>query len=654
MTWLALAAAAAVAATLVLLPGLGLAGVLGLRGLWAWAMAGPFGITVIVLASLAAPLAGLPWGLVPVVIVFAVIAAGLATARALTGGFRDPIVTSMAGGRRWATLVALAAAGLLLGAQVVQVIQAPGNISQTFDNIFHLNAIRFALDTANASPLHLGSMTSQSGGVWFYPSAWHAVASLVVQLTGVDIAVASNGLVFVLSCILWPAGVVLLTRTVFGRSSAQLVTAGVFAAALPSMPLLLINYGVLYPYALGLSITPAALAAALVLLRIGADVTARVAWVWIIAVLGTLPAMIIAHPGAFMAWLVLVSIAVLVSFVVFVRSAPGRRAVRASTAGFAAYVAVAFVAWRVLRPPADARGWQPTRTLGQGIGEAATLSFWSGAIPAIAVAALAVGLVVSARRRTSADIWAVSAFAAASLLYIVSISLPWNIPRDLLTAAWYNNAPRLAAIVPIVIVPLAALGAATVWSWIAARVTSGHGAAEPRSGAPRTLLAAGLLVVLALTTQLGAVPQAVREAAASYALTPDSPLISDDEMALLRRLPDEVPEGAVIAGSPWTGAGLAYALSGRHVLMPHTLMDLDREVEIINDGLDEADRHAGVCAAITDKGVQYVLDFGDREVHGAQHRFPGFEQLATSDAVELVDSEGDAALYRIIACEGAG
>lgn len=653
MTWFDLAVAAVAAAAIILVPGFALAAVLGLRGLWAWGMAGPFGVSVVVLASLAAPLVGLPWGILPVIVVFAVIAVALAVVRLLTGGLRRPVVDAPSTKWWWAAL-SLVLAAVLLIVQVCQVIQAPGNISQTFDNIFHLNGIRYALDTANASPLHLGSMTSTSGGVWFYPSAWHAWGSVVMQLTGVDIAVASNALVVVSAALLWPTGAVLLARTVFGASASLIVTAGVFSAALPSMPLLLMNYGVLYPFQLGLSVTPAAVAAALVLLRVCAPLQDRTAWVWVVVVLGALPGVVIAHPGAFMAWLVLVSVAVLIAFVGFVRTRPERRRLVAASAGFAVYVGIAFVAWRVLRPPADARGWTPTVTLGQAIGEAATLSYWRGAIPVVAVAALIVGLVVCLRRRTPIDIWAAVAFAATSLLYITAVGLPWPVPRDLLTASWYNNAPRLAAIVPIVIVPLAALGASSVWRRIAEQISRTPGAEGAASRSRPALLATAALVVLVVVTQLGAVRQAVSEASATYALTADAALLSADEMTLLRRLADEVPPDAVIAGSPWTGTGLAYAISGREVLMPHTLMDIDDETQIINDGLNAADRRAAVCAAVRDKGVEYVLDFGDREVHGAEHEFPGFERLASSPAVEKVDSEGGAVLYRVTGCEVAG
>ncbi|TQK18995.1 hypothetical protein FBY40_1486 [Microbacterium sp. SLBN-154] len=652
MTWFDLAVASTTAAAIILLPGLGLAAVLGLRGLWAWGMAGPFGVSVVVLASLAAPLVGIPWGFAPVIVVFAIIAVGLVLARLATGGLRRPVI-DRAPSRGWWTLLSLAIAALILTAHVCQVVQAPGNISQTFDNIFHLNGIRYALDTANASPLHLGSMTSTSGGVWFYPSAWHAWGSVVMQLTGVDIAVASNALVVVCAAILWPAGAVLLARTVFGTSRSLVISAGVFAAALPSMPLLPMTYGVLYPYQLGLSVMPGALAAALVLLRVCSPLADRTAWVWAVAVLGALPGVVIAHPGAFMAWLVLVSVAVLIAFVGYVRTRPGRRRLAAVSVGFAVYVSVAFIAWRVLRPPLDARSWPPTVTLGQAIGESATLSYWRGAIPVVAVAALVVGLVVCLRRRNPVDIWAVGTFAAASLLYVAAVGFPWPDFRDLLTASWYNNAPRLAAIVPVVIVPLAALGTAAVWRRFSARVFR---TAEPdaATGSRVSMWAAASLVLLIVATQLGAVRQAIVEASATYALTAEAALLSADEMTLLRRLADDVPEDAVIAGSPWTGTGLAYAISGRQVLMPHTLMDIDDATAIINDGLNAADRRAAVCGAVRDKGVEYVLDFGDREVHGAENEFPGFERLASSSAVEKLDSVGGAVLYRVTGCEVGG
>jgi hypothetical protein len=86
------------------------------------------------------------------------------------------------------------------------------------------------------------------------------------------------------------------------------------------------------------------------------------------------------------------------------------------------------------------------------------------------------------------------------------------------------------------------------------------------------------------------------------------------------------------------------------VLMPHTLMQISDELETINDGLDSAGSGGDVCRAVTDLGVGFVLDFGTQEVHPGTHPFPGLDDLEDSDAVRLVDSEGDVRLYEIVAC----
>lgn len=80
-----------------------------------------------------------------------------------------------------------------------------------------------------------------------------------------------------------------------------------------------------------------------------------------------------------------------------------------------------------------------------------------------------------------------------------------------------------------------------------------------------------------------------------------------------------MPADAVIAGSPWTGTSVAYALTGRHVLMPHIQMVISDDLEAVNDDLRDATPGSPVCSSIADLGVQYVLDFGSREVHGATH-----------------------------------
>ena len=58
-----------------------------------------------------------------------------------------------------------------------------------------------------------------------------------------------------------------------------------------------------------------------------------------------------------------------------------------------------------------------------------------------------------------------------------------------------------------------------------------------------------------------------------------------------------------------------------------------------------------VCDAVERTQVRFVLDFGPREVqHLGPHVYPGIADLETSDAFELVDQEGEARLFELMAC----
>lgn len=646
MTWLELGLAVLATAAIVLIPGIVVAYLLGLRGLPLWALAAPAGVSMIAVASIIAPFVGLQWSFVPVIVTTAVVALIVFVLR-LVLRRRWPVVPERSGAKWWVATAAAVLGGVLVAGQVALSIMSPENISQTFDNVFHLNAIQFVLDTANASPLHVGSMTSApTGGVWYYPSGWHAVGSLVVSATGAAVPVVSNAVTVFFAAIAWPAGILLLTRTLFGPGRAVTLGAAAVAAALPAFPLLLIDYGVLFPYMMGLALVPASIAAVLRLCAIGWG-SSKPAWLWVTVVVGTVPGIFVSHPGAFMAFLVFTTVATGCVLARTLVSGASRRVKAWAVAGSVVYAAVLIGAWYGLRPPEAARTWMPTETVGQAIGEVLTVSVYGAPIGIVVAALVAVGVISLVRRRTWAGSFALCALLAVAVLYVAAAALPYLVTRDVLTGSWYNNIPRLAAILPIAWVPLAAYGAATSWQWAtvwARREPRRWGTVAVRAGAWV------LLLLLVVTTQATTMRQAVAHARTSYAVTPDSPLLSTDERALLMRLPDHVPADAVIAGSPWTGTALAYALTGRRVMMPHTLVDITPDMQTINDELDEAAPGGEVCDALSRENVGFVLDFGDREVHGGAHQFPGFDELRTSPSVELVDSVGNAKLYRVIGC----
>ncbi|WP_222119171.1 DUF6541 family protein [Microbacterium sp. 1.5R] len=629
---------------LLFVPGYIIARALGLRGLWSVAVSGPASVTAVVSASIVAPLLGMTWGVLPVAVVTAAIVILVVGLRMLLWRATPPHDPGDSL-RPWAR-AAVVAAPLVIVVQVLLMIGSPDHISQTFDNIFHLNAVRYILETGNASSFWVSSLTSSEAGVppSFYPAGWHAFSALLVDVSGVSIPVASNALLIGFAAFTWTTGIVVLTRELSGGRTSTMVGAAAAATCFPAFPILLADYGVLFPYMMALSFVPATLALLVrAVMRDHTDARARVPW--LVALVGLLPGMAVSHPGGLVVLLAMGAVVFAAALVRRARRHGGRPPGGLwAWMGLAGYLVIAGCLWFFLRPSADARTWTPELTVGQAIGEVLTASVNRAPINLGMAVLIVLGIVAAFRTRTARGGLTLGLFALAAGLYITAAGVPYLLLRDVLVGAWYNNIPRLAAIMPLVWVPLAALGFTAAWDALRARRLRGGRRMVATLG-----LAALVLAVFPLP-QAMSMRHAIRDARANYAVSEDAPLLTTDEWALLERIDEYVPEDAVIVGSPWTGTALAYALADREVLFPHTLMYVSQDMQEILDSLDTAEPGSEVCDLLTDRRADFVLDFGRQEVNGGRHVYRGLDRLARSDAVELVDSEGDARLYRVTAC----
>lgn len=643
--WWDLAWAVLVLLTVIFMVGGAVGYALGLRGLWLAASAPAITVPVVGGAAVLAPMAGIPWSIVPV-------AAAAATGALVVWLARRWWGRRMARRRFQArSLLAVAIPAVIIAAQVVVVIGNPLSFSNTFDNVFHLNVVRFILDTSNASSLWVGHLTDHSGTAAFYPAAWHDIVSLAAQLAGVDIRVAVNAMTLVISAVIWPLGVVLLTRQLFGANRVVTVAAGVLAASFPLFPLLMMDYGVLFPYQLGVALLPATLAATARVVGIGQSSRGMKRWQGWVLVGGMLVGVVLAHPGAFVAWMAF-TIPIAMVLVVRVFTASRRMLPRIGVIGGLIAYLVAGLGLLMLLRPSSGRDWPIEMRVRHAALEVVTGSAWYGVPAVLAVSLVIVGAAWAIGRRRPSALMTVGMLAVAAVLYIVVASLPYPHLRDLLTGSWYNNRPRLAALLPLMAVPLGAYGAGATWAWLRSRAaTRRMRSALPRPA--RVAVGAFVLVLACVLTQLPAVspvPRAVAWASEAYRTSPTARLVSTDELALINRLPNEVPVDAVIVGSPWTGTALAYAIADREVVLPHMFTTTTEAENQILSSLNSAVAGGETCDAVHDTGVAYVLWFGVKEIHGANHVFDGLIDLDDSPALQLVDQEGEAKLYRVVAC----
>lgn len=656
MSWWSVLPLALVAIGLLFVPGAIVAWASRVRGMALLATAPAISVSIVAVSALAAPIVNVKWSLLPVSAVTILISAVcLATTTWILkkDDKHEPAAIDWWAGAGHAA--AIVAAAFLISRRLIAAFGRPESFSQTFDNVFHLNAVRYIQETGSGSSFTVSSMTGGS----FYPSAWHDVVALLADITGSSIPVAVNTTNLVVGSIVWPLGCIFLAHKILGNRAIVSVAAGILAAGFGAFPLLLLDYGVLYPNFLGNALLPAALGLGLQVLGLAQSKATAVDWLLLLIVL---PGITLAHPSSTMALL-----ALMVPPLLFVWARATMRIVRGTRnpwrplVGMAALMAVGLavvtVAWRVVRPDEQAASWPPVETTGRAIGEVITGS-GIGRPVSWAIMVLAIAGVVSLLLRRK-QLWLVGMYVVIGGLFVVVTSFPFGPLRTFFTGVWYNDSPRLASLLPVVILPLAVVGALRCWDkWIlplTERFPIGRNIRSPRQagGSSRLAVAAAGFIVaglLAVSTQQANVREAVASAAGSYRISDDSPLISSDELALIERLPSEVPEGSTMVSNPWNGSALAYAFTGRRLLQLHLLGVIPEGAKAIHDGLNAAKSDPSVCPVVQRLHVGYVLDFGHREVHGADHGYSGLDNLVTDGVASLVDSQGLAKLYKLTAC----
>ncbi|MFE5672434.1 DUF6541 family protein [Agromyces sp. NPDC056523] len=671
MTWLEALPAVAVAIALFIVPGAPFSVALGLRGIAFLGVSIGASVAVVAGASILAPFVGLEWSLLPVGA--AALLAGL-VGLALRPLARRRQETGRSEWRTlWPALGGVAFAAVLILAFLLPSMESPRNPSQTYDALYHLNAIRWIADGGEASPFRM-TMTTP-GSPSFYPLTWHGIAVLVLQVSGAEPVVAANALALVVAAFAWPVASAFLTRMVFGDRPLAVALGGALSAGFAMFPSLLVWYGVLYPNALAFAIVPVALGSVVGLLRGGARVVVRrtpaggepdgassdpphaeapdragLSTVgWAAASVVAVGAATISHPNALFALFVLTAPLVVAAAVRGVRE--HRRPVHRLLVigGAAAVLVVEAVFWS--RFGTGDNIWPAARPFYVSVREALVNGPLALSVGYAATALVLLGVVAAVRRRV--PVWLVASYLLTVLLFAFANGWPEGPLRTAITGLWYNDAFRLAALLPITAVPLAAAGLVLLLEWVGAWLER---LAARRDGRPspavRTGVASAVAVLAVLATQFGAIQSTRADLEAAYRIDERSPAVNPDELRLFEDVADLTPEDAVIAGNPWNGSALAYAFTGREVLFPHVGGRYTEAHWAVARGLADADPAA--CHAAQELGVTHVIDSDGRMLFLGDARaelYPGLTDLPRDpEGLTLVAERGDARLYEVTGC----
>lgn len=631
MEWLSASVAALAALAVIYFPGLVMGWIWKIRGLGLLVAAPLLSVSVVAVSAVALGLCRIPWGgpqffgstLIACVLVS--VARVLVPSHALQVQGNWP---------RYAT-AGIGIGALLVAGTLVASWGHPGAFSQTIDDVFHLNALTWIKETGSASSLTLG----QLNGSAFYPAAWHGVVSLTMALSGQAAPVAIFAVSAVVAAAVWVPGCIYLCRHLLGASRFLPVVSGVASGAFAAFPLLLLDFGVLYPNHLAVAMLPGALGLMVQLLRVSAVPDLVPSSAALLLCLG-LPGLALAHPSG------LHSLVAFTwpMFLVFMRrrwnQAAGLRGRGYLVVAAGAAAAFTLLLWRFVRPDPSSY-WNPVEMRAQAIGEAIMVApLGQASTPIIAVFVL-MGLfylLKSPERR-----WVVGLFAVGAYLFVNVASIDALPFRRTVAGPWYADPYRLAALLPVAAVP--------VVSWaIVALTTRLQPLLAWKGRRFRSGSVAVLLVLVFLAGQASNLLHQVYSAQDKYSLTESSPLLSLDEKELLDELPSLVPDGEVLAGNPWTGTALAYTFAKRKTLQLHMLSATPSDVDVVNRKLDDALWDPRVCGAVNRLGLRYVLDFGRDEIGNGSHPYDGLLGLDTKGVAEVVEQSGGARLLRITAC----
>ena len=542
----------------------------------------------------------------------------------------------------------IVSAALML-AICAQFINAPDAFSQTYDAVYHLNAVRWILDTGNASSLSFDMVISR-GAV--YPLGWHTLVALTMRLSGItSIPLASNAVMCAVAGLTWTSGVITLTSALTaGRRAGRIATA-VLASAAPAFPLLGLFWGILYPVFLATAMLPGVFLTAVTAGARGMTLPRR-AVLWLMAGAGCV-GLALAHPSIIVIALIAgVSAAMTHSLSLAVSAVAERHHVRRAVLACVLTALLAGASWSAapaLRASKSVSQWPPYTSAAGGIGEAVTSAPELTAI-VWPLALLTVIGYLSAWRRQSTR-WVALTHTVVCGLYVVDVSQKVSPLRYSLTGFWYSDAYRPGGFMMVTALPLAGIGACAL--------ADAAGRALPRAVRAATTVpwlraALTILVIAALawqSTGSAAMSHNVEKFGLTFLVTDDSQSLTADELAVVNRLPDLLGPDDVVLADPWRGGSLAYGLTGVTTLPRHlsSYGSTSPALTVLENSLDEVGDNPEVCPAIEELGVDYVLDFKGRTILDGPEA-PGLSDIQPRDGFRTVLRIGDATLYRITAC----
>ncbi|USQ81840.1 hypothetical protein NF556_09395 [Ornithinimicrobium faecis] len=656
MSWWGVLPGIVLMAGLWLAPGYLFLRALGVRGLLALGAGG--GVT----SGLAGVLAigfdkvGVTWSLVTFLIgCLAAILIALGVGRLLRTT-RDPAGEVVAGTRRlarsergWLAVTGLVGGGVLSLAMMTGMQRADMPL-QVWDAVYHLNALWFIQDTGNASSLgSLAPMYADTASP-YYPTVWHSIVAIAPGFE--NVTQAANASSIVLGTAVWMASLVALSRVVWPARALPVVLTPIVAATFVTFPAVSVSMLGVWPFAVSVAALPGALALMIAALR--GNQTWQIHLAHALGFAAAAAGVVLAHGSGLFSLALLA--APLLGVLLFRQ---GRRYWRRGHQVPVAIAGVLLVTVVVLGTIV-LLNFQPVQAI-LDYQRGGQESYWPGigsllidhpliyvydikSVNLVITAMAIVGICLTISRKHAR--WLVVALLAAAVLTLLAAGPPEN-PIRALAGFWYTQASRINQLFVIPMIVLAAGGLAWICRALADRLRL-----------PITGTTAVVLVGVALATFGLRWPTQVEVMSSVYSNWPiawGTMIDSEDELAMIDRADEVLPDDAVVLGEPVNGSSYLLARSDVSVVYPQlTTISGSPERELLAQEFNKWYLSPEVCQAVTDLGVTHVYadDLTFEEGGKWEETTPGLRIIDTSrPGFELVDEGGQASLWRFTGCD---
>lgn len=531
---------------------------------------------------------------------------------------------------------------------------SPFDAIQGGDVSYHYNQLWLMEQTGDANPLTANAtMAGLSPEGWYYPNTWHAMLSLVA--TGRNQASLVVNTMLLVTPLIWLIGVGTWSVAVGGKKS--LYEWSFLGSVLAPIALVRLQFSTtLWPFVFGIVVLPGMMAVwyhAIRAIRRMSSTRSIARALVILGVVTGLPllGLVGIHPST----LLTPTFAFFIYFI-FELFRIGKKLyedeeIKSATRYVVGAIFLLYLMMFVVDGPTPARRilfhrfprveWDqiPQKvfasiSLFMPRGGTITLAFYAFVFVVVIAA-----LVVAFKKKR----WILIAGWFSQWSLIIASFFPIR-GFSRITSLYYNHPDRAKTAIAIFVVPLIALLAQTVWEWISARMTrAGEGTRWV------ALLTATTLAYAWIS------PGMIAEVKRSF--YPDLEdvryLADSDEIAMIKRAAEKLPEDAVVLGDPAAGATLLQTLSNIPVVWPYPNQPENKQDQILLNKFNAIGSNASVCDILDEHGIRYFYSDIPRYYNGGYTHLmrPGLYSVPLDKGFKQVDSGGDAAIYEITICD---